>query len=288
MTATAPHDDTLDGVHVVTLAPNLPGPLAVARLVAFGARATKIEPPGGDQLELVAPQWYAELCRGQEVVRLDLKTADGRARLEDLLADADVLMTSMRPSAAERLELPDLLERHGVAHVEIVGHAGDGAERSGHDLTYQAEQGTIRPPHTPLIPVADMLGAERAVSATFATLRRRDAGHPAHVRVTLEAAARDAAAGVRHGLTTPSGPLGGALPQYAVYPTSDGHVAVAALEPHFTARLGELVGTTAEELTAAFASRTSADWVAAAQAADVPLVAVREPAPADTASATDA
>ncbi len=37
----------LDDVRVVSLAINLPGPLAAARLAEFGASVTKIEPPSG-------------------------------------------------------------------------------------------------------------------------------------------------------------------------------------------------------------------------------------------------
>ena len=35
---------------VVTIALNVPGPLAVARLAEFGAVVTKVEPPGGHPL----------------------------------------------------------------------------------------------------------------------------------------------------------------------------------------------------------------------------------------------
>ncbi|SLD27552.1 Predicted acyl-CoA transferases/carnitine dehydratase [Mycobacteroides abscessus subsp. massiliense] len=40
----------LTGVNVVSLAINLPGPAACARLAEFGAAVTKVEPPGGDPL----------------------------------------------------------------------------------------------------------------------------------------------------------------------------------------------------------------------------------------------
>ena len=40
----------LDGVGVLTLAVNLPGPLAVARLHRLGAAVVKVEPPAGDPL----------------------------------------------------------------------------------------------------------------------------------------------------------------------------------------------------------------------------------------------
>lgn len=270
----------LDGVRVVSLAGNLPGPLAAARLLAMGASVTKVEGPAGDLLEHAAPGWYAELTRGQEVLRLDLKDRAGRGALSTLLADADVLLTAMRPSALGRLRLQHEIDEHALVLVEIVGHDGEDADRAGHDLTYQAAHGTLRPPELPTVMVADVLGGERAVSAALAGLRLRDRrGGPVRQRVVLDDAARAAADGVRHGLTTPGGLLGGGLASYDIYPTADGHVAVAALEPHFARRLAEAVGTTREELATRFAAEPDAHWEDLARRLDLPLVAVREAAP---------
>jgi len=268
----------LDGVDVVSLAVNLPGPLAASRLVSYGATVTKVEPPAGDLLAVAAPSWYAELAAGQEIVTLDLKAPADRAALEERLADADVLLTSMRPSALERLGLVDSVDKHGLVLVEIVGYDGDRAEEAGHDLTYQAAYGMLLPPAMPTVPLVDVLGSERAVAATFAGLRRREAaGGAIHERVVLDDAAHYASASIRHGLTGPGTLLGGALPVYGIYATADGHVAVAALEPHFGERLGAKVGTTAEELAAAFALEDNAHWETIGRELDIPIVAVREP-----------
>ncbi len=270
----------LDGVRVVSLAVNLPGPLAAARLTSMGASVTKVEPPTGDPLALVAPTWYTELVGGQEVVRLDLKDPADRAALEDRLAGVDVLLTSMRPSALERLGLPESVERHGLLLVEVIGYDGDRAEEAGHDLTYQASRGMVAPPTMPLVPMVDVLGSERALSATLAGLRvrvRESLGAAVHERVVLDEVADDAAASLRHGLTGPGAVLGGALPEYAIYATSDGHVAVGAIEPHFAARLAEHVGSTRAELETAFASRPSVHWEQLGREHDVPVVVVRDP-----------
>ena len=270
----------LDGVVVISLAVNLPGPLAAARLRSFGAEITKVEPPSGDPLAAVAPAWFQELVIGQDIVTLDLKSHHDREQLEELLAGADLLLTAMRPSAFDRLGLGESVRRHGLAHVEIVGHDGADAERPGHDLTYQAQYGTVAAPLMPLVPVADLLGAERAVSAAFAALRAREHGDPGTWRVVLEDAARDAGAAIRHGLTGPGAPLGGTLPGYAIYASADGHVAVAALEPHFAARLREHFGQTQEELTRLFAAQPSKHWEEIGAALDIPIVTVRRAATA--------
>lgn len=267
----------LDGVRVVSLAGNLPGPLAAARLREMGARVTKVEGPAGDLLAHAAPSWYAELVQGQRVLTLDLKDPAGRAELSTLLADAHVLLTAMRPSALDRLGLHADVDQHGLVLVEIVGHDGERLDEAGHDLTHQAAHGTLSTPQLPTVLVADLLGGERAVSATLAGLRQRDQhGGPVRHRVVLDDAARAAADGVRHGLTVPGGLLGGGLPTYDVYPTADGHVAVAALEPHFARRLAEAVGATREALTAGFAAEPDAHWEDLARRLDLPIVAVRE------------
>ncbi|WP_188666829.1 CoA transferase [Tersicoccus solisilvae] len=265
----------LVGVTVVSLAINLPGPLAVGRLASLGASVTKVEPPSGDPLRAAAPAWYRDLHRDVTVVTLDLKRE--AARLEELLTGADVLVTAMRAEAAARLGLPELVARLGLAHVEIVGH-DDG--RPGHDLTFQAEAGLLSSTDAelsmPVAPVADLLGAERAVSAALVALRLREVGAPAHQRVVLAEAAHDAAAALRHGLTGPGTPLGGGLEQYGLYATADGHVAVAAIEPHFAARLTQLVGGTRAELTARFAEDTSAAWERFGRERDLPIVTVHQ------------
>jgi crotonobetainyl-CoA:carnitine CoA-transferase CaiB-like acyl-CoA transferase len=71
----------LEGLSVVTIAVNLPGPAAAARFVELGASVVKVEPPTGDLLAWAVPTYYAELVAGQEVRVLDLKTDAGRREL---------------------------------------------------------------------------------------------------------------------------------------------------------------------------------------------------------------
>ncbi|MGN6301056.1 MAG: CoA transferase [Angustibacter sp.] len=274
-------DDALTGVTVVSLAINVPGPVAVARLQALGAHVTKVEPPSGDPLRLASEAWYSALTAGQQVRVLDLKSAEGRAGLDGLLANADVLVTSTRTAALQRLRL-DWASLHAqfeqLCHLEIVGDTESGD--AGHDLTYQAANGTVQPPQLPTVLVADLAGAERAVGEVLAALLLRTrTGRGVHRVVALSGVARDLAAAARYGLTADGGPLGGALPAYGLYETREGWVAVAALEPHFWRRLcTELaVDGTREDLEEAFAQRTARDWEVWARERDLPLVAVATP-----------
>ena len=273
----------LDGIRVVSLATNIPGPLAAARCVEYGAQCTKIEPRRGDALEHPAPHWYAELVRGQDVLRVDLHEADARKHFEELLAQADVLISAMRASALERLGLDwhSLHERHErLVHVAIFGEAPPNDDRAGHDLTYQARAGLISPPAMPRTLIGDLAAAERAVAAVFAALYVRErTGETTRTDIGIVDCAQAFASPLQHRLTSADGSLGGALDFYRLYKASDGWIALAALEPHFIARLPALFGTSdlhAETLREIVATRSAAQWEADALKLDIPLAVVRE------------
>jgi crotonobetainyl-CoA:carnitine CoA-transferase CaiB-like acyl-CoA transferase len=272
----------LRGIRIVSLALNAPGPVAAQRLTQLGAYVTKIEPPSGDATSKFAPEWYESLCRSQTVLRLDLKNSAGRQRLDALLAQADLLLASFRPSALHRLGL-DWETLHGqhsrLCFVGIIGHPPPLEERSGHDLTYQADFNLLRPPQMPASLFVDLAGAERAVSMALALLNRAArTGDAGCAWVSLYDCARDLAAPVNAGLTAPGGLLGGGYALYGFYQASDGWIAIAALEPHFAQRLlSELKLTQADRsvLERIFLERSTVAWETWAAERDLPLVAVR-------------
>lgn len=265
----------LAGVRVVSMALNVPGPLAAARLAAAGAAVTKVEPPGGDPLAELCPGWYAELHDGIPVERLDLK-AHGAARVRELVADADLFLASQRPAALARLGLdaPSLLAAPAggrLRHLNIVGEIARPA-LSGHDLTYLARAGLIGA-DLPRTLVADVVGAERAFSTALLLLRQPPG---THAEVGLYDALDPLVAPLRHGLTGARGLLGGRFPGYGLYQARDGRVAVAALEPHFRSRLYAALGRApGDDLTDAFRARTAAEWEAWGVAHDLPISEVR-------------
>ncbi len=272
----------LDGLRVLSLTTNIPGPLASARLCALGASVVKIEPLCGDALEHAAPSWYAQLCEGQTVQRIDARSASGRAVLSDELARSDVLVSAMRASALERLGLgwSQVQARYPrLCHVAIFGEAPPFDSRAGHDLTYQARAGLIAPPALPRTVLADLAAAERAVSAALAALLLRErAGQTTRYDVAIVEAAQAFAAPLLHGLTAANGFLGGGLALYNVYETAQGWIAVAALEPHFIEALKSLLESDALDaatLRAQFRRRTAHEWERLANERDIPLAAVR-------------
>ncbi|HEY2499648.1 MAG TPA: CoA transferase [Candidatus Angelobacter sp.] len=269
------------GVKVVSLALNAPGPVAAARLTKLGAVVTKVEPPSGDPISTAAPEWYASLCQGQTVLRLDLKDTAGRAQLNDLLKDADLLLASFRPSALRRLGL-DWESLHALhprlCFVGIIGYPPPEEERTGHDLTYQCNLGLLRPPNMPPTLFIDLAGAERAVSMALALLNQAARkGVSGCAWVSLYECAHDLTGPVKAGLTSAGGLLAGGYPLYGLYQASDGWIAIAALEPHFAERLlSELNLSKPDraELERIFLQRSAAVWESWANERDLPLVAV--------------
>lgn len=269
-------------LRVLALVTNIPGPLAAATLVRDGAAVVKVEPPQGDALEAAAPEWYAAVTSGMEVLRLDLKSAAARESIAARLAQTDVLVTAMRAAALERLGLSRAKLRENyprLCHVAISGEAAPNDDRAGHDLTYQAQAGLLDPPAMPRSVFADLYAAERAVAAAYRLLFERErSGSGGHVQVAIAQGASDLADALRFGLTTAGGPLGGRLPIYRMYETRDGWIALAALEPHFRenlARALQMQSLDAQALSARFAEHPNAYWEDLAQRYDLPLCAVK-------------
>lgn len=275
----------LEGVRVLSLALNLPGPAALLRCRGMGATCLKLEPPGGDPMALYNKPAYAALHEGIAIETADLKTGAGQQQLHAELAKTDVLLTSFRPSALRKLGLdwPALQARHpSLSQVAIVGAPGERAEEPGHDLTYLAESGLVTGTELPPTLYADMGGALLASEAVLKAmlLQSRKAGG-VYLEVALNASADWLALPRTWGLTQPSGTVGGAHAGYRVYPCADGRVAVAALEPHFASRLCEaaqidsrdmLAPATHEALAAWLATRTRAELEAMSRERDVPLL----------------
>jgi crotonobetainyl-CoA:carnitine CoA-transferase CaiB-like acyl-CoA transferase len=271
----------LAGLHVVSLAINLPGPRAAQRFAALGARVTKIEPPQGDPVASDYPALYESLHRGQHIVTLDLKSIDGKARLLQLLADTDVLLASSRPRTLARLGLGwDTLHAHfpKLCYVAIVGFAPPDEDRPGHDLTYQAAAGLVTPPQLPRVLLADNAGAERAVSTALALLlARQQTGNAGYATVSLAEAAAPYADSIRFGATRDGGALNGGLPQYGVYQTQRGWIALAALENVFIESLKKALNLdeiTRKSLSTAFLTRSAEEWEDWGRQHDIPIAVV--------------
>jgi crotonobetainyl-CoA:carnitine CoA-transferase CaiB-like acyl-CoA transferase len=268
----------LAGVRVLSLALNLPGPAALMRCRAMGATCSKLEPPSGDPMGHYNRAAYAALHEGVGVEVADLKTEAGQQHLHRLLEATDVLLTSFRPSALSKLGLDwdRLHARHPkLSQVAIVGAPGDRAEEPGHDLTYLAESGLITGTELPPTLYADMGGALLASEAVLKAALHKTPSPASgiYLEVALNAAADWLALPRTWGLTTPSGAVGGAHAGYRVYRCADGRVAVAALEPHFAARLCQAAGLATTDVAARESHEAIARWIATCTRAELDTLA---------------
>lgn len=294
------HSDSqaLAGCRILSVALNLPGPAAMMRLNAMGAACTKLEQPStqanittSDPMGLYAPHAYQELHAGIAILHADLKTTEGQQQAQAALAQTDVLLTSMRPAALERLGW-DWASLHAqfprLNMVQIVGATGARSNEAGHDLTYQAEAGLVTSLQMPPSLMADMAGALMASEAVLQTLLlRQRSGQGQLLEVGLLQAAQWLGIPRRWGMTTPEGVTGGAHAGYRIYACQDGRVAIAALEPHFAQRLWAQVSpssavpamdspTTQQAIAAFCASHSCAQLDALALQYDLPLVTMTD------------
>lgn len=274
---------TLTGIRIVTTAVNIPGPVAASMLRDMGATVVKVEPPAGDPLSSVAPSWYASLCAHMEVVKIDLKSTEGRGHLDELLEHADVLITASRPASLQRLGLswPDLHTRHPrLCSIAITGYAAPRQDVAGHDLTYQAAAGLVTESTMPRTLIADLSGAQCVVIAALELLFARERrGESGHEEIALAERARVFAEPLRQGLTPSGGPLGGSDAAYKIYPARDGWVAVAALEPHLRAALARELSVDVDDpsaLARVLGERSALEWERWADERGLPLAAVRQ------------
>lgn len=266
----------LRGLLVVDLTRYLPGPFASRELLRLGARVVRLEPPEGDPLRAIAPEWDAAINAGKESVVCDLKAEPELGRA--LCARADVVLDGFRPGVFERLGL-------GVSDTAVYcaltgfGSEGRHAGRAGHDLNYLGWAGALADtaPALPPVQVADLgAGALAAVAEILAALYERErTGRGRRLEVSMTHGAHRL---VAHRLSGEPLPrlLTGGLACYRIYATADGRwLTVAALEPKFFRRLCELIGREdlvehqwepeqdplAAELAEVFASRPLAAWL---------------------------
>lgn len=273
----------LAGVRILDLSQYLPGPAAMLMLAQLGAQVVKIEPPQGDPARHMgerrrrSSQVFVALQRGKNLLTLDLKQPEDKARLLQMAGEADALVEGFRPGVMERLGLGWETLRAGNPRLVLCSISGYGQQglhrqRAGHDINYLGYAGVLdqsidregRPVLSGL-PVADLMGgAQTAVIGLLAALlAARQTGRGSHVDVSmtsamfasniLAAAAANVSSANASGdgasnaqVSTADAPgkglLTGGAPCYNVYRTADARfMAVGALEHRYWAETCEVL-----------------------------------------------
>ncbi len=143
----------LRGVRVLDLTTVVMGPSATQMLGDLGADVIKVEAGGGDSMRWVGP-WrhpgmgplFLQANRNKRSIVLDLKSAQGKARVLGLARRADVLVSNVRPQGLQRLGLDyeTVSALNGsIVYCAAVGYGSGGPEagKAVYDDLMQAASG---------------------------------------------------------------------------------------------------------------------------------------------------
>ena len=235
------------------------GPTAARQLADWGADVIKIELPKGlDESDMGGPRHgpdFQNLHRNKRSLTLNLKEPDGIAIFKKMAETSDVVIENYRPDVKFRLGIDyetirSINKRIVYGSISGFGEDGPYRERPGFDQIAQGMGGLMSitglPGQGPVrvgIPVADLgAGIFCAMGILVALLEREVSGEGQWVQSSLLGAqislldfqaarwliAKDVPgqAGNDHPTSIPTG----------VFPTSDGHINIAASGKHIFAR----------------------------------------------------
>ncbi len=247
----------LAGLKVIELARILAGPWAGQTLADLGADVIKVESPQGDDTRNWGPPFiergsersaaYFHSCnRGKSSLVVDFRTADGQARLRDLIRDADIVIENFKVGGLRKygLDYESLKAVNpGLIYCSITGFGQDGpyAHRAGYDYIIQGMSGlmsiTGEPDRQPLkvgVAVTDVFTGVYAATAILAAVHQRaSTGRGQHIDMALMDVAVAATANqAMNYLATDQAPgrLGNFHPNlspYQVFDCADGHLIIA-------------------------------------------------------------
>jgi formyl-CoA transferase len=308
----------LSHITVLDLTAHRAGPTAVRQLADWGASVIKIEPPGAATGDVVGGNRHGfdfqNLHRNKRAMTLNLKSAEGRDIFLKLAKGADVVVENYRSDVKHRLGIDyeavaKVNPRIVYGSISGFGQTGPDAARPGVDQIAQGLGGLMSitglPGQGPVrvgIPIADLTsGLLLAQAILMALYQREKTGKGQWVHTSLLEAqifmldfqaarwlmAGEVAgqAGNDHPTSVPTG----------VFPTSDGHINIAAagegLWKRFCGAIGQPEMATAaeykspqlrsqnrkamnERIGAITRERPSAHWVKLLNEAGVPCGAI--------------
>ena len=198
----------LSGVRILAVEQYAAGPYGTQLLAELGAEVIKIEAPslGGDISRSLGPYFLGEgdseflqtFCRSKKSVALEIKTPEGRAEFERLVAGADAVVNNLRGDQPEKLRithahLKALKPSIVCAHLSAYGRGNSRESWPGYDYLMQAEAGFMTLTGEPDAPpvrfglsmVDFMTGSVFAVGIVSAILGARTSGQGCDVDVSL-------------------------------------------------------------------------------------------------------
>lgn len=270
-----------------------------------GDLGRKLGPPWQEGESVVSMSFN----RNKRSLVIDLKNPAGSALAKSMAAQSDVVLESFRPGVMDRLgigyaELSRVNPRIVFCSVSAYGQSGPWRDKPGVDGIVQAVSGLMSnigdadsPPMKVLVPAVDMTTGFLATTAVLAALRARDSsGKGQHLDVSLynsgvmlqqSAVASYLSSGEIPARTGTAAPY--SAPNEA-YPAKDGWIMIAAYHEDRWKALCAVLGDPAltahpdfatnpqrvanraklmAELKLRLATKTSAEWQALLEAADI-------------------
>ena len=293
-----------EGVRVLSLAEQLPGPFATMLLADLGAEVILVERPKGGDPARAFPSLFESMARNKRSACIDLKSDEGKKDFKALVRSADVLVEGFRPGVMDRLGLGYAAlaaANPGLVHASIsgFGQSGPYRNRTAHDLSCQGVAGHLagRSGGLPAVPYGDLAGAMFAALAIASALFARErTGHGTCIDISM-------ADGLASWMTPFLGPALNGLPQldfsaepaYGLFTCQDGKLLSLSIahEDHFwhalctTLDLAALAGLQAkqragrvaelrESVAAALAGDSLGNWAARLDAAGIPWSPVND------------
>jgi formyl-CoA transferase len=254
----------LHGITVLDLTLARAGPTCVRHLADWGANIIRIEPPetGGEDLMGRREGFdFQNLHRNKRMMRLNLKAPEGHAAFMRLAEKADVVIENMRATVKHKLKVSyddvrKVNPRIVYGSISGFGQTGPYGKRAGVDQIVQGMGGLMSvtglPGQGPVrvgLPIADLTaGNLLALAVVMALFDRTRTGVGKWVHTSLlevqifmmdfQAArwliSKEVAkqAGNDHPTSIPTG----------VFPTSDGHINIAASSARVFARFCDAIG----------------------------------------------
>ena len=315
----------LAGIRVLDLTSVLSGPFCTLNLALLGAEVIKIENPKDGDLarklgnvpalnrQLMGTSFLAQNANKKSIT-LNLKTEEGKAIFERLVAEADVVVENFRPDVMSRLRLgyaalSKINPRLVYCAISGFGQTGPDADKPAYDQIIQGLSGVMDVngderlhPLRCGFPVCDTVGGLAAAFAILAALYHRQTTNEGQL---IDVALLDSimpllgwvAANLLIGGQPPV-PMGNdnftAAPS-GTFATGDGYINIAANKQEQWEALTEVLGVEPLKtdprfqerdvrkqnrqalqplLEARLKQRPTAEWVAALNARDVPSGAI--------------
>ena len=313
----------LVGVKVLDATSNIAGPWGGAILADLGADVLKIETPLGDPARFMSPidgdrsAYFHVVNRNKDVITLDLKSDEGKLKLQELLDDCDIFLTNFLPKQLEKFgllpaDLMKLRPRLIVGNLSSYGGSGPSSTWPGYDATLQARTGIMNvtgekdgEPVRAGVSILDLgAGTWLAMGILAALIKRDRTGIGSLVETSLF---ETGATWVGYHLSAfeltgnPSVRSGSGHPAfspYGIFKTSDGSICIGVGNDKIFAKLcttidrSDLISnplyktninrvknaqTLSVEIESGISSKNGKEWVSLLSAAGVPAEEVLQP-----------